>query len=61
MGTGHFICDAFSVVRWGDRRGFGTAELNRSQSPQERKEQCFDSAEGVAAPVDLRFGSAQDS
>lgn len=37
MGAGHSICDAFSVARWGDRRGFGTVELNRSQSPQERR------------------------
>jgi hypothetical protein len=31
MGAGHYICDAFSAVTWGTRRGFGTVELNRSQ------------------------------
>ena len=31
----YFLNDAFSVVRWGDRKGFGTIELNSSVPPAE--------------------------
>lgn len=31
MGRGSYICDVFSVVTWGDRRGFGSIELNRAE------------------------------
>jgi hypothetical protein len=34
MGEGSYICDVFSVATWGDRRGFGTVELNRSETPR---------------------------